>query len=67
MVKLLVVASCGTAKYKTETYENKENFKKDIENVNNGYYKLITFTDEFGKFVAVSPVNCVIECEDCDE
>lgn len=64
MVKLLVVASCGTATYKTETYENKEDFKKDIENVNNGYYKLITFTDEFGKFVAVSPFNCVIECED---
>ena len=64
MVKLLVVASCGTATYKTETYENKENFKKDIENVSAGYYKLITFTDEFGKFVAVSPVNCVIECED---
>ena len=38
-----------------------------IENVNDGYKKLITFTDKFGKFVAVSPVNCVIECEDCEE
>ncbi len=41
-------------------------FQNDIENVNDGY-KLITFTDKFGKFVAVSPVNCVIECEDCEE
>nr|DAQ08908.1 MAG TPA: hypothetical protein [Caudoviricetes sp.] len=67
MVKLLVVASCGTATYKTETYKNKEMFQNDIENVNEGYKKLITFTDKFGKFVAVSPVNCVIECEDCEE
>ena len=64
MVKLLVVASCGTATYKTETYENKENFKRVIADIENGYYKLITFTDEFGKFVSVSPFNCVIECED---
>ncbi len=42
-------------------------FQNDIENVNDGYKKLITFTDKFGKFVAVSPVNCVIECEDCEE
>lgn len=67
MVKLLVVASCGTVTYKTETYKNKEMFQNDIENVNDGYKKLITFTDKFGKFVAVSPVNCVIECEDCEE
>ena len=65
MVKLLVVTSCGTTTYKTETYKNKEMFQNDIENVNDGYKKLITFTDKFGKFVAVSPVNCVIECEDC--
>lgn len=67
MVELLVVASCETATYKTETYKNKEMFQNDIENVNDGYKKLITFTDKFGKFVAVSPVNCVIECEDCKE
>lgn len=67
MVELLVVASCGTATYKTKTYKNKEMFQNDIENVNDGYKKLITFTDKFGKFVAVSPVNCVIECEDCEE
>lgn len=67
MVELLVAASCGTATYKTETYKNKEMFQNDIENVNDGYKKLITFTDKFRKFVAVSPVNCVIECEDCEE
>ncbi len=42
MVELLVVASCGTATYKTETYKNKEMFQNDIENVNDGYKKLIT-------------------------
>ena len=46
MVELLVVASCGTATYKTETYKNKEMFQNDIENVNDGYKKLITFTDK---------------------
>ena len=68
MVKLLVVASCGTATYKTETYKNKEMFQNDIENVNDGYEKVIMFTDEVtNAFVSVSPITCLIEVEEVPE
>lgn len=67
MVKLLVVMHCGTKIYKTETFKDKDNFKCCVKNVNLGNTKLISFTDIYGTFVTVSPVNCVIECENCKE
>lgn len=64
MVELLVVMNCGTARYKTETFENKKAFIEDVSNVQAGHKKLICFTDEIGRYIVVSPANCVIECND---
>ena len=58
MVELLVVMNCGTSRYKTETFK---------DNVQAGHKKLICFTDKLGRYIVVSPANCVIECEDCKE
>lgn len=67
MVELLVVMNCGTSRYKTETFEDKKDFIKAINNVQIGNTKLICFTDKLGRYIAVSPTNCVIECQDCKE
>lgn len=67
MVELLVVMNCGTSRYKTETFKDKKSFINAIDNVQVGNKKLICFTDKLGRFVAVSPTNCVIECQDCKE
>jgi len=65
MVELLVVMNCGTATYKTETFENKKAFIDAINNVQVGNTKLICFTDKLGRYIVASPANCVIECSDC--
>ena len=65
MVELLVVMNCGTSRYKTETFKDKKQFEENIHVVNMGYENLISFTDLSGRFVSVSPTNCVIECTDC--
>lgn len=65
MVELLVVMNCGTARYKTETFKDKEAFINAIGNVQVGNTKLICFTDKLGRYIVVSPTNCVIECNDC--
>lgn len=67
MVELLVVMNCGTSRYKTETFEDKKAFINAIDNVQVGNTKLIYFTDKLGRYIAVSPTNCVIECQDCKE
>lgn len=67
MVKLLVVMHCGTKIYKTNTFKDKNEFECCMRNVDLGHTRLIVFTDTFGTFVALSPTNCVIECEDCKE
>lgn len=36
MVELLVVMNCGTSRYKTETFEDKKDFIKAINNVQIG-------------------------------
>ena len=65
MVELLVVMNCGTSTYKTETFKDKYDFINAISNVQIGNTKLICFTDKRGRYVAISPTNCVIECNDC--
>lgn len=65
MVELLVVMNCGTARYKTETFENKIAFIDAIDKVQAGHKKLIYFTDKMGRYIVISPANCVIECSDC--
>lgn len=67
MVELLVVMNCGTATYKTETFKDRKAFIEDLHNVQAGHKKLICFTDKLGRYIVVSPANCVIECEDCKE
>lgn len=67
MVELTIVMNCGPGTYKTKTFEDKKAFKRAIQNVQLGYDKVICFTDKLGRFISVSPANCVIECKDCKE
>ena len=62
MVELVVVMNCGTGTYKTETFKDKKHFINAIDNIQVGNTKLICFTDQRGRYIAVSPANCVIEC-----
>lgn len=64
MVELTVVMNCGTATYETETFEDKKAFESAIRNVQLGYDNLICFTDKLGRFISVSPANCVISCRE---
>lgn len=67
MVELTIVMNCGPGTYKTKTFEDKKEFERAIQNVQLGYDKVICFTDKLGRFISVSPANCVIECQDCKE
>lgn len=67
MVRLLVAMHCGTKIYKTKTFKDKNEFECYMRNVDLGNTRLIIFTDTFGTFVSLSPFNCGIECEDCEE
>ena len=62
MVELRIVMNCGTATYETKTFEDKRAFERAIRNVQIGNETVITFTDERGRFISVSPANCIIEC-----
>lgn len=62
MVELTIVMNCGTGTYETETFEDKKAFERAIQNVQLEYDKLICFTDIRGRFISVSPANCIIEC-----
>lgn len=42
----------------------KKAFINAIDNVQVGNTKLICFTDKLGRYIAVSPTNCVIECNE---
>lgn len=67
MVRLLVVMKCGTKIYKTKEFKNKIDFKERMNAFIVGYDGLLSFTDIYGTFVMLSPTNCLIECEDCEE
>ena len=67
MVKLTIVMNCGPGTYETETFEDKKAFECAIRNVQLGYENIICFTDKLGRFISVSPANCIIECQDCKE
>lgn len=64
MVELTIVMNCGTAKYETKTFEDKKAFERAIQNVQLGYDNLICFTDKLGRFISVSPANCIITCNE---
>lgn len=62
MVELTIVMNCGPGTYITETFEDKKDFERAIRNVQIGNETVITFTDNLGRFISVSPANCIIEC-----
>lgn len=62
MVELTIIMNCGPGTYKTETFEDKKEFESAIQNVKLGYENIICFTDKLGRFISVSPANCIIEC-----
>lgn len=62
MVELTIVMNCGPGTYETETFEDKKAFECAIRNVQIGNETVITFTDKLGRFISVSPANCIIEC-----
>lgn len=64
MVGLTIVMNCGTGCYETDTFEDKKAFERAIQNVQLEHEKLICFTDEKGRFISVSPANCIIECRE---
>lgn len=45
----------------------KKAFERAIQNVQLGYDKVICFTDKLGRFISVSPANCIIECREVNE
>lgn len=67
MVEITIVMNCGPGTYKTKTFEDKKAFERAIQNVQLGYDKVICFTDKLGRFISVSPANCVIECREVNE
>lgn len=67
MVKLTIVMNCGPGTYETETFEDKKDFERAIRNVQIGNETVITFTDKLGRFISVSPANCIIECREVNE
>lgn len=64
MVELTIVMNCGTGTYETETFEDKKAFERAMQNVKLGYENIICFTDKPGRFISVSPANCIIECRE---
>lgn len=62
MVELTIVMNCGPCTYETKTFEDKKAFERAIQNVQLGYDTVICFTDTLGRFISVSPANCIIEC-----
>lgn len=72
MLQITVFLNGATRRYVTKTYEPKYDNEREIDvfnnvlsNVNQGYEKVITFTDEVtNTFVSVSPITCLIEVEE---
>ncbi len=65
MVELVVVTNCGNKIYKTNSFKDKHEFELAISDIQAGKEKVIFFVDRQGKYVSISPTNCVIECTDC--
>ena len=72
MLQITVFLNGATRRYVTKTYAPKYYNEREIDvfnnvlsNVNQGYEKVITFTDEVtNTFVSVSPITCLIEVEE---
>lgn len=75
MLQITVFLNGATRRYFTKTYKPKYDNEREIDvynnrlsNVNDGYEKVIMFTDEVTNvFVSVSPITCLIEVEEVPE
>lgn len=75
MLQIAVFLNGETRRYFTKTYKPKYDNEHEIDvynnrlsNVNDGYDKVIMFTDEVtNAFVSVSPITCLIEVEEVPE
>lgn len=75
MLQITVFMNGATRRYVTKTYNSKYDNERAIDvynnrlnNVNDGYEKVIMFTDEVtNAFVSVSPITCLIEVEEVPE
>lgn len=73
MLQITVFMNGATRRYFTKTYkyDNKREidvYNNRLSNVNDGYEKVIMFTDEVtNAFVSVSPITCLIEVEEVPE
>lgn len=75
MLRITVFMNGATRRYQTDSFKDKYGSCSDMEvydayisNINNGYEKVITFKDVFSNVnVSVSPITCLIECEEVEE
>lgn len=75
MLQITVFMNGATRRYQTESFKDKYGTMADMEvydavisNINDGYTKVITFKDVFSNVnVSVSPITCLIECEEVVE
>lgn len=75
MLRITVFMNGATRRYQTQSFKDKYERSSDMEvydavisNINLGYEKVITFKDVFSNVnVSVSPITCLIECEEVIE
>lgn len=75
MLRITVFMNGATRRYQTDSFKDEYGRRSDAEvydasisNINHGYEKVITFKDVFSNVnVSVSPVTCLIECEEVVE
>ncbi len=75
MLRITVFINGAIRMYQTQSFEDEHERSSDMEvydavisNINRGYTKVITFKDVFSNVnVSVSPITCLIECEEVAE
>lgn len=75
MLRITVFMNGVTRTYQTQSFKDEYEGSCDMEvydavisNINCGYAKVITFKDIFSNVnVSVSPITCLIECEEVIE
>lgn len=74
MLRITVFMNGATRSYQTQSFKDEYKRSSDMEvydavisNINRGYAKVITFKDVFNVNVSVSPITCLIECEEVAE
>lgn len=75
MLSITVFMNGAIRRYQTKSFEDEYKRSSDMEvydavisNINRGYATVITFKDVFSNVnVSVSPITCLIECEEVAE